>query len=76
MEAYIFVAAAAITAFIAIWKNASKGTILKAVIKGVEDSAKFVPAKDLKKVKSVITEKAEEYGVGSALGKVVKYLTK
>lgn len=76
MEAYFFVAAAAISAIIAIWKNWKKGTILESIIKGVEDSAKYVPQKDLRKVKSVISEKAEEYGVGKALYKVVKMLTK
>lgn len=76
MEAYIFVAAAAVTAIIAIWKNFNKGTILASVIKGVEDSSKFIPKEDLQKVKNVIANKADEYGVGSALSKIVKLLTR
>lgn len=76
MEAYIFVAAAAISAIIAIWKNFNKGTILASVIKGVEDSVNFMPRKDLKVIKDSIAEKAEEYGVGKALNKIVKVLTR
>lgn len=76
MEAYIFVAVAVISAIVAILKNAKKGTILKSIIKGVEDSSKFVPKKDLKIVKNLISEKAKKYGVGNALNKIVQLLTK
>ncbi len=76
---YIFVAAAAISAIVGIvaaWKNGKKGTILKSIIKGVEESSKFVPAGDLKIVKNLISERAKRYGVGSALQKIVNLITK
>lgn len=75
MEAYFFVFAAAVSAIIAIWKNYNKGNILASVIKGIEDSAQYVPEKDLEKVKRMISGTAEEYGVGKALSKIVKLLT-
>ncbi len=76
MEAYFFVAAAAISAIVAIWKNAKKGTILKSIIKGVENSSKYVPKEDLKIVKNLISESSKKYGVGFALNKIVQLITK
>ncbi len=76
---YIFVAAAAISAVVGIvagWKNKNKGTILKSIIEGVEDSSGYVPKEDLQRVKNVISSKAKKYGVGSALQKIVNLLTK
>ena len=76
LESILFVAAAAISAIVAIFKNARKGNILKAVIEGIEESVKRVPDSALKSVKAVIAEKAEKLGVSEALDKIVQVLTK
>ncbi len=76
---YMYVATAAISAGVAIWKmwqSGKKGKILSAVIKGIEDSAKYMPKADLTKVKSAITNKALKYGVEDALHKLVKLVTR
>ncbi len=76
LESILFVAAAAISAIVAIVKNARKGNILKAVIEGVEESVKRVPDSALKSVKDVIAFRAEELGVSGPLHKLVQVLTK
>ncbi|MEE9591946.1 MAG: hypothetical protein V3W26_05475 [Thermodesulfobacteriota bacterium] len=76
LESILFVAAAAISTIVAIFKNARKGNILKAVIEGVEEAASRVPDSALKSVKNRIAEKSEELGVSGPLHKIVQVLTK
>ncbi len=72
----IIIVASVISTGIAVYKAAKNGTMLKAVVKGVEKSAYHVDTAALTIVKNQIQDKAAEYSTKYALHKVVKKLTK
>ena len=76
LEIYLVLAAAAISAIVAILKNYKKMGILKAVILGVEEAASRVPDSALKSVKARIAQKAIDAGLYESLDKIVQVLTK
>lgn len=76
IESWLFVAAAAVSAIIAILKNAKKGGLLKAVIEGVEESAGHMSDSALQSVKKRIADKAIDAGLYVPLDKIVQVLTK
>ncbi len=76
VQSWLFLFATGITAVIAIFKNAKKGNILKAVIEGVEESAGHMSDSALQSVKKRIADKAIDAGLYKPLDKIVQVLTK
>lgn len=71
----IIIVAGVISTGIAVYKVLKNGTMLKAVVKGVEESAQHVNSADMTRVKNQIQDKARQYNLGNALHKVVKKIT-
>ena len=76
LKEIIIIAASVISTGIALYKGTKNGTMLKAVVKGVEKSAQHVDTASLTIVKNQIQDKATEYGLKNALHKVVKKITR